>query len=79
MLDNDISTASALNHLSVPEAAFATGADAHALDRRRFLQLVGMGLGAGLVAGPARRCSTRRSATVTPRGPRVRSEPAMAS
>ena len=52
MLDNDISTASALNHLSVPKAAFATGADAHALDRRRFLQLVGMGLGAGLVAGP---------------------------
>lgn len=51
MLDNDISTASALHHLSVPEAAFATGADAHALDRRRFLQLVGIGLGAGLVAG----------------------------
>ena len=52
MLDNDISTASALHHLSVPEAAFATGADAHALDRLRFLQLVGIGLGAGLVAGP---------------------------
>ena len=51
MLDNDISTAGALRHLTSPEAAF-TRDEAHALDRRRFLQLVGMGLGAGAVAGP---------------------------
>ena len=51
MLDSDISTADALRHLSVPEAAFGD-TDAHTLDRRRFLQLVGMGLGAGVVAGP---------------------------
>jgi uncharacterized protein (DUF1501 family) len=51
MLDNDISTAGALRHLTTPEAAF-TRDEAHALDRRRFLQLVGMGLGAGAVAGP---------------------------
>lgn len=49
MLEQDISTAGALHHLSASELAFP---DAHALDRRRFLQLVGMGLGAGLVAGP---------------------------
>jgi uncharacterized protein (DUF1501 family) len=51
MLDNDISTARALRHLTAPEAAFSRD-EAHALDRRRFLQLVGMGLGAGAVAGP---------------------------
>ncbi len=49
MLDDDISTAAALRLLSTSDAAFP---DAHRLDRRRFLQLVGMGLGAGMVAGP---------------------------
>lgn len=48
MLDPDISTSSALRHLSRP----IDPADPLALDRRRFLQLVGMGVGAGLVAGP---------------------------
>ena len=48
MLDPDISTTAALRHLSVP----VDPGDALALDRRRFLQLVGMGVGAGLVAGP---------------------------
>lgn len=47
MLDRDISTTEALAQLSVPET------DPHALDRRRFLQLVGMGMGAGLVTGGA--------------------------
>ncbi len=47
MLDPDISTADALRHLSVPDAA-----DPFALDRRRFLQMVGLGVGAGMVAGP---------------------------
>ena len=47
MLDPDISTADALRHLSAPVAE-----DPFSLDRRRFLQLVGLGLGAGLVAGP---------------------------
>ncbi len=47
MLPADISTADALSHLST------TDRDAHALDRRRFLQLIGMGAGAGLVAGGA--------------------------
>jgi uncharacterized protein (DUF1501 family) len=47
MLDPDISTASALHHLHRPVAD-----DIRSLDRRRFLQLVGMGLGAGLVSGP---------------------------
>ncbi len=46
MPDPDISTAEALRRLHQPET------DPYALDRRRFLQLVGMGLGAGLVAGP---------------------------
>ncbi len=46
MLDPDISTDAALRLLHLPET------DPLALDRRRFLQLVGMGLGAGLVAGP---------------------------
>jgi len=46
MLHSDITTDEALRHLSTPEAA-----GAHDLDRRRFLQLVGMGMGAGLVAG----------------------------
>jgi len=46
MLDPDISTADALRLLHQPET------DPFAVDRRRFLQLVGMGLGAGLVAGP---------------------------
>ena len=45
MLPTDISTDDALAHLSQPDR------DAHALDRRRFLQLIGMGAGAGLVAG----------------------------
>jgi len=47
MLDPDITTADALRHLSAPVAD-----DPFSLDRRRFLQLVGLGLGAGLVAGP---------------------------
>ena len=47
MLDPDISTADALALLQVAET------DPHALDRRRFLQLVGLGLGAGALAGPA--------------------------
>ncbi len=47
MLDPDISTADALAHLRVAET------DAHVLDRRRFLQLVGLGVGAGALAGPA--------------------------
>jgi len=51
MLDPDISTAGALRHLSQPDSSVNAG-DPLALDRRRFLQLVGMGLGAGLVAGP---------------------------
>ena len=45
MLDRDISTAQALAHLSQPET------DPLSLDRRRFLQLVGMGVGAGAIAG----------------------------
>lgn len=47
MLDHDISTRDALAHLVEPET------DPHALDRRRFLQLVGMGAGAGLASGGA--------------------------
>jgi uncharacterized protein (DUF1501 family) len=47
MLDPDISTAAALAQLHQPET------DAHALDRRRFLQLIGMGVGAGMVSGGA--------------------------
>jgi uncharacterized protein (DUF1501 family) len=46
MLDPDISTADAVGRLQVPET------DANALDRRRFLQLVGLGVGAGALAGP---------------------------
>ncbi len=46
MLDPDISTADALRHLSFDEEPTAA-----ALDRRRFLRLVGMGVGAGVVAG----------------------------
>ena len=46
MLDPDISTADALRHLQVAEA------DPNALDRRRFLQLVGLGVGAGALVGP---------------------------
>ena len=46
MLDADISTRDALTHLHLQEAD-----DRHTLDRRQFLQLVGMGVGAGLVAG----------------------------
>ena len=45
MLDPDISTAAALAHLHTNEH------DAHALDRRRFLKLVGMGVGAGAAIG----------------------------
>jgi len=45
MLDPDISTHQALAHLHQRET------DPFVLDRRRFLQLVGMGLGAGLMAG----------------------------
>jgi uncharacterized protein (DUF1501 family) len=48
MLDPDISTRDALRHLHVDEPL-----DRATLDRRQFLQLVGMGLGAGLVAGGA--------------------------
>ena len=48
MLDPDISTAEALRHLSRAVA----NDDPFSIDRRRFLQAVGMGLGAGLVAGP---------------------------
>ena len=44
MLDPDISTADALRHLTVAET------DPFAIDRRRFLQLIGMGVGAGLIA-----------------------------
>ncbi len=52
MLDPDISTAEALARLSVPDSALITpDSDRALLDRRRFLQLVGMGAGAGLVAG----------------------------
>jgi uncharacterized protein (DUF1501 family) len=47
MLDPDISTPEAMARLHVAES------DPHALDRRRFLQLVGMGAGAGLVSGGA--------------------------
>jgi len=46
MLDSDISTADALALLHAPER------DAWAVDRRRFLQLIGMGAGAGLLSGP---------------------------
>lgn len=46
MLDPDISTVDALRHLHVADV------DPHALDRRRFLQLVGLGVGAGALAGP---------------------------
>jgi uncharacterized protein (DUF1501 family) len=45
MLDSDISTADALAHLSVADRAD----DRAAFDRRRFLQLIGMGIGAGAV------------------------------
>ena len=48
MLDPDISTADALRHLSRAVA----NDDPFSIDRRRFLQAVGLGLGAGLVAGP---------------------------
>ena len=51
MLDDDIPTAAALDRLRTVEPDVASGAAA-ALDRRRFLQLVGAGFGAGLVAGP---------------------------
>ena len=50
MLDPDIPTAAALAQLHRPEPV-DPDIDPHALDRRRFLQLVGMGVGAGLVAG----------------------------
>lgn len=46
MLDSDISTADALRHLQIQE-----GDDRLTIDRRRFLQMVGMGVGAGLVVG----------------------------
>lgn len=45
MLDADISTRDAMGHLTHAET------DPHALDRRTFLQLVGMGAGAGLATG----------------------------
>ena len=48
MLDPDISTADAVRQLSRAVA----NDDPFSIDRRRFLQAVGMGLGAGLVAGP---------------------------
>ena len=50
MLDPDISTADALRHLHREEPSGAERRDR--LGRRDFLKLVGMGLGAGLVAGP---------------------------
>lgn len=46
MLNSDISTADAIRHLSIREN------DPWAVDRRRFLQLIGMGIGAGALAGP---------------------------
>ncbi len=46
MLDPDITTYDAYTHLHVAEQL-----DRQTLDRRRFLQLIGMGMGAGLVAG----------------------------
>ena len=46
MLDSDITTRDAYTHLHIAERL-----DRQTLDRRRFLQLVGMGMGAGLVAG----------------------------
>lgn len=45
MLDTDISTNDALAHLTVPDIAD----DRATVDRRHFLQLIGMGLGAGAV------------------------------
>ncbi len=45
MLDPDINTAEAIRHLSTIET------DPWAVDRRRFLQLIGMGVGAGALAG----------------------------
>lgn len=45
MLDPDIATGDAVRLLHRDEA------DPHAIDRRRFLQLIGMGVGAGLVSG----------------------------
>ncbi|MFP5489408.1 MAG: DUF1501 domain-containing protein [Acidimicrobiia bacterium] len=51
MLDPDISTADAVRLLHRSEPGGAS--DPHAMDRRRFLQLVGMGVGAGLVSGGA--------------------------
>ncbi len=50
MLDNDISTTEALAHLHAPEP-IDPDLDPHGMDRRRFLQLVGMGVGAGAVIG----------------------------
>lgn len=50
MLDADISTSDALAQLHAPEV-LDPDLDPHALDRRRFLQLVGMGVGAGAVIG----------------------------
>ncbi len=47
MLDTDISTFEALAHLQQPET------DPWAVSRRRFLQLIGMGVGAGMVTGGA--------------------------
>ena len=43
MLDPDIRTADALHHLSMTES------DPWSVDRRRFLQLIGMGVGAGAI------------------------------
>ena len=51
MIDAEISTRAALELLSSDERDVRDGESA-ALDRRRFLQLVGAGVGAGLVAGP---------------------------
>ncbi len=50
MLDPDIDTADAVAHLHLP--AERAESDRFAVDRRRFLQLVGMGFGAGALAGP---------------------------
>lgn len=54
MLDPDISTADAVRLLGHPEVALERHhGDADAIDRRRFLQLVGMGVGAGIVSSGA--------------------------
>ena len=62
MLDPDISTHDALRLLTVPEAPWS-------LDRRRFLQLVGMGIGAAALADFAPGAGREAFASVTPVAP----------